>query len=92
MLNLLSMNVFERKNSLLGIEFDRYVMEHTEFRERIPDNAHVILLIDGDEEFNEWSNQVGRKQAEDGQPIIFITIKKLGQIHSRIKELEMVAK
>lgn len=84
------MNLLERRNSLLGIEFDRYMKEHPEFSERIPDNAHVILLLEGDEEFNNWSIRIGKKQAESGQPLIFVTIKKLGPAHSRIEELELV--
>lgn len=46
------MRLFEKRNSLLGMEFDRYVREHPEFAERIPKNAQVILLIEGDEAFN----------------------------------------
>lgn len=84
------MNLLERRNSLLGIEFDRYMKEHPEFSERIPDNAHVILLLEGDEEFNSWSIRIGKKQAESGQPLIFVTIKKLGPAHSRIEDLELV--
>jgi hypothetical protein len=33
------MNVFEQKNTELVAEFDRYVREHPDFAERIPDNA-----------------------------------------------------
>ncbi|MBI5197118.1 MAG: hypothetical protein HZA19_00760 [Nitrospirae bacterium] len=86
------MNIFERRNSLLGMEFDRYMKEHPEFSDRIPDNAHVVLLLEGDEPFNEWSSRTGRKQAEEGQPFVFVTIRKLGPAHSRIEELDLVAK
>ncbi len=84
------MNVYEKRNSLLGMEFDRYVKEHPKFRERISNNAQVILLLEGDDDFNQWSTRVGKKQAEKGQPIIYVTIKKLGPAHSRIEELELV--
>ena len=86
------MNVFEKRNTILGMEFDRYVMEYPEVGERIPDNAHVILLLEGDKDFNKWSSRVGKEQAEEGQPIVFVTIKKLGPAHSRIEELELVTK
>ena len=84
------MNLFERRNSLLGMEFDRYMKEHPEYGERIPDNAQVILLLEGDEEFNRWSTRVGKEQAESGQSLVYVTIKKLGPVHSRIEELELV--
>ena len=85
------MNIFEKRNSFLGMEFDRYIREHPEFSNRIPDNAHIILLVEGDEEFNEWSIRIGKEQAEERQRLVFVTIRKLGPAHSRIKELDFVA-
>ncbi len=83
------MNIFEKRNSILGMEFDRYIRLHPEFAERIPDNAHVFLLLEGDEEFNKWSIYIGKRHTEEDQPIVYVTIKKLGPVHSRIKELEI---
>ena len=85
------MNTFERRNSLLGMEFDRYIREHPEFAENIPDRAQVILLMEGEDEFNEWSTRMGKEQAEKDQPILYVTIKRLGPAHSRIEELSVVA-
>lgn len=85
------MNIFEKRNNLLGMEFDRYIREHPEFSNRIPDNAHIILLVEGDEEFNEWSIRIGKEQMEERQRLVFVTIRKLGPAHSRIKELDLVA-
>ena len=83
------MSVFEKRNSLLGLEFDRYVREHPEFLKKIPHNAQVVLLLEGDDEFNSWSRHMGRKQADADQPIIYVTIKKLGPAHSRIEKLSL---
>ena len=66
--------------------------EHPEFAEKIPDNAQVILLLEGDEEFNNWSTRVGRERAERGQPLLYVMIKKLGPAHSRIEDLSLVAR
>jgi hypothetical protein len=54
------MNVFEQKNAELVTEFDRYVREHPDFAERIPDKALVAMLVEGDEEFNRWSQEGGK--------------------------------
>jgi uncharacterized protein DUF5647 len=86
------MNALETRNSLLGVEFDRYVREHPEFGEKIPENAHVILLLEGDEEFNNWSTHIGKKQAVGGQPLVYVMIKKLGPAHSRIENLSLVTR
>lgn len=86
------MNVFEQKNAELVTEFDRYVREHPEFADQIPDNALVAMLVDGDDEFNRWSQQGAMRQAEKGQPIVYIRIKRLGPIRSRIQEVEVAAR
>ncbi len=84
------MNVLESQNGLLGMEFDRYLREHPKFADHIPDNAQVILHIEGNEEFNWWSTGIGKEQAEPNQPLLYVRIKKLAPAHSRIKNLELV--
>ena len=73
------------------MEFDRYIREHPEFAEKIPDNAQVILLLEGDEGFNKWSMCIGKEQAAQDQPLLYVTIKKLAPAHSRIEELSLTA-
>lgn len=85
------MNTYETRNSLLGMEFDRYLREHPEFTDKIPDNDQVILLLEGDEEFNKWSARIGKEQAAQDQPLLYVTIKKLAPAHSRIEELSLMA-
>lgn len=85
------MNVFEQKNVELVTEFDRYVREHPEFADQIPDNALVAMLVEGDEDFNRWSQEGAKRQAEKGQPIVYVRIKRLGPIRSRIEEVEVAA-
>jgi hypothetical protein len=85
------MNIHEKRNSLLGMEFDRYLREHPEFPDKIPNNAQVILLLEGDEEFNKWSARIGKEQAAQDQPLLYVTIKKLAPAHSRIEELSLMA-
>ena len=41
------MNVFEQKNAELVTEFDRYVREHPDFAERIPDNGSWPCWLKG---------------------------------------------
>jgi len=83
------MNLMERKNTDLIKEFNAYVREHPDFAERIPDNAVVVMQMDGDEEFNEWNIKLVKGQGETGRPIIYIRIKKMKPIRSRIEELEL---
>ena len=85
------MNSFELKNTELVTEFDRYVREHPDFAERIPQNALVAMLVEGDEEFNRWSREGAKRQSEKGQPIIYVKVKRIRPIRSRIQELELSA-
>ena len=81
------MNIFERKNAELLTEFDRYLVEHPQITNAIPDGALVAMEVEDDQDFNEWSRQAARTQAEPGQEIIFVKIKKLRSVQSRIEEL-----
>ena len=85
------MNLFERKNAELVTEFDRYVREHPDFAERIPKNALVAMLVEGDQGFNRWSQEGAKRQAEREQPIVYVKIKRIQPIRSRIEELELSA-
>ena len=83
------MNVMERKNSDLIKEFNRYVREHPEFADSIPNNAIVILQLEGDEDFNKWSHELSKSHVEKGHPLIYVRIKRIKPIRSRIEALEL---
>jgi hypothetical protein len=79
----------ERKNTDLIKEFNRYIREHPEFTDNIPNNAIVIMQLEGDDEFNEWGLRLGKSHAENGRQIIYVKIKRIRPIRSRIEELEI---
>jgi len=66
---------FEKKHSMLVVEFDRYVVEHPEFAAKIPQNAQIVLQVEGDEEYNEWSRQLADRQREIGQTVIYVKVR-----------------
>ncbi len=49
----------------------------------------LTLALEGDEEFNRWSYEIAKSHAEKGQPVIYVRIKKIRPIRSRIEELEL---
>lgn len=83
------MNILEMKNTELIKEFNRYVREHPEFADQIPKNAVVVMELEGNRKFNQWSRKLAESQAEEGQPIICVRIKKLKPLRSRIERLEL---
>jgi len=82
-------NVFEMKNTELIKEFNRYVREHPEFADDIPNNAVVVMQLERDRKFNQWSRKLAESHAEEGQPIICVRIQKLKPLRSRIEKLEL---
>ena len=82
-------NNFVNKNTMLVREFDRYILEHPGFAEKIPDNALVVMQIVGDEEFNEWARRTGQSVAEKDNPIVYITVTELKPVRSRIEKLKL---
>jgi glycogen synthase len=84
--------VFGQQVVDLVFEFNHYVIEHPEFTEKIPSPARIILLIEGDEEYNEWAKRLAKRHAKtDNRPLVYLKIKRLRPIRSRIEELELVA-
>jgi len=80
---------FTEKNSVYVKEFDRYILEHPEFAEKIPQNALVVMQIEGDEEFNNWARESAKSTAEMNQPIVYVKITELKPVRSRIEKLEL---
>lgn len=85
------MNIFEQKNTHLVTEFDRYIIENPQIADSIPDGALVVMQMAGDEAFNEWSRAMATQNAEQGQHIVYVRIKKLRAVQSRIEDVEIAA-
>jgi len=71
---------------ILRREFDRYIIEHPDFADKLPDNALVVIQIEGDEEFNSWARKVGARAAERDQQIVYVRITELKPVRSRIEK------
>ena len=83
------MNAFEQKNTELTKEFNRYVREHPGFAKKIPNDAVVILQLEGDDEFNAWAQKLAENHRSEETPTIVVRIKKLKPLRSRIEQLEL---
>ncbi len=78
------MNTYERQNAMLGLEFNRYVLEHPAFAARIPRGAQVVLQLAKDPQFNTWARRLAKRQREPGQPVVVVTIEKVQPPKSRL--------
>jgi hypothetical protein len=80
---------FAEKNVSFVKEFDKYILEHPEFADKIPQNALVVMQIVGDEEFNNWARHTAQNAVEENQKIVYVTITELKPVRSRIENLEL---
>lgn len=80
---------FTDRNLDLIFEFEKYVLEHPEIAERIPDDAVVAVQVEDDDAFNRWSSELAQAQSDDERPIVYVTIKKMTTVRSRIEDLEL---
>jgi len=81
--------ILEKKHAILVTEFDRYVVEHPEFAVEIPRNAQIVLQLEGDEEYNQWSRQLAENQREPGQKVVYVKVKGLRPAKSRLLKPEV---
>ena len=77
-------DILERKHAILVTEFGRYVVEHPEFAVNIPRNAQIVIQVEKDEEYNEWSMQLAERQRETGQRVVYVKVKGLKPAKSRL--------
>ena len=68
--------VFSRRQMELRAEFAKYVIEHPEVDDSLPDDTCVLFEVEGEPEFNEYSRQLAeRRQREDGVQVVCIQIR-----------------
>ncbi len=78
------------KNLTLGMEFSRYVMEHPTFAAKIPQNAQIVLLPEYDKKLCQTNLKLADEQREEGQPRVYVHIKKLKPVSSRLVRPRLV--
>jgi len=74
------------KNITLSFEFERYIQDHPELLERIPDGADVVLLPHDDPELYRINLDAAQKRrhADDSVPIVYVEIEALAPPRSRL--------
>ena len=77
-------SILGKKHAILVTEFDRYVVEHPEFAVNIPRDAQIVLQVEGDEEYNDWSMQLAERQREPSQSVVYVKVKGLKPAKSRL--------
>ncbi len=74
------------KNLILSTEFDRYILEHPDFAEKVPLNAQVVLLFEDDQELCKINIEISERQLEKGQHVVHVHI---GGVERKFQGLKM---
>jgi hypothetical protein len=78
-----------KKNHLLGVEFDRYLLEHPELLERIPEDAEIFFLPDEDPELSQENLRMAEQRKAEGGKVVFVRIGKLSPPRSRLQDIRL---
>jgi hypothetical protein len=78
------------RNIELSAEFSRYIFDHPEIEEKLPLDSEVILLPEYDKELREFNLQLGKNIENEGEKVIYISIKEVRpKTFSRIEKIEL---
>lgn len=75
------------RNLLLGAEFDKFIIEHPEFLDKIPDGAQLVFLPEYDQELCKENLKLIESLREKDKPVVYIRLKKLTPQKSRIRHV-----
>jgi hypothetical protein len=69
---------FARKQTELMAEFGKYVLDHPEVDETLPEDSYVYFEIAGDSTFNKYSRELARRrEREDGVNVVCVRVRGL---------------
>jgi hypothetical protein len=75
---------YRAKFNELFAEFTRYLVEHPEFAEQVPDGAEVVLLDGRDPKYNRFILEAIRTSPPD-HPVVYIEVGELAPVRSRLR-------
>ena len=65
------------RNIELSAEFSRYLFDHPDLGETIPQDSEIVFLPVFDNDLKNFNLKLGKKLQASGTPIVYINIKKL---------------
>ena len=62
---------------MLNTEFNKYLVEHPEISDKIPDNALVVILPEDDPALRRKNLELARRHRQKNQVVVYVRVKKL---------------
>ena len=89
------MNAFYRsKFNELFMEFTRYLIEHPEFAECIPEGAQVVLLDRRDPLYSQQAIEFAKRARETDdmpdRPVIYMEVTEMAPVRSRLQGVRVL--
>jgi hypothetical protein len=85
---------YRAKLAELAMEFTRYLIQHPEFGERIPDGAQIVLLDRQDPAYSQQAmahaRNAGATDDVPDRPIVYIEIGELAPVRSRLQKVRVL--
>jgi len=83
---------FATRQMELAAEWARYVLDHPEVDRSLPPDAYIYFHVEGDVEFNNYSQQLAaRREREEGAAVVCVKLKGLAPPQgSRLIDPEVV--
>jgi len=78
-----------KKNHILGVEFDRYLLEHPEVLEQIPEDAEIYFLPEDDPELSEENIKMAEAHKVSGKKVVLVKIGRLTPPRSRLQDVRL---
>lgn len=74
---MMARNEFARKQLELTAEFGKYVFDHPEIDESLPEGAYVYFEVAEEAEFSHYSRELAERQQRQGVPVVRVRITAL---------------
>ena len=68
---------FAQKQFELAAEFGKFVFDHPEIDERLPDGAFIYFEVAGEPDFNQYSRELGERRRAEGMTAVCVRTKGL---------------
>jgi hypothetical protein len=78
-----------KKNHILGVEFDRYLLEHPEVLEQIPEDAEIYFLPEDDPELSEENFKMVEAHKASEKKVVLVKIGRLSPPRSRLQDVRL---
>jgi len=77
------------RHALWSVEFDRYLLEHPEVLEQIPENAEIYFLPEDDPDLSQENLKIAESQKTEGKKVVFVKIGRLSPPRSRLQNVRL---